>query len=320
MEYRNKVLITGVAGFLGYNLAKRLLTSGSYVLGIDNFYTGQKANVERLSDDKNFTFLEYDIRNKLPSNLGNFDEVYNLACPASPPHYQRDPIFTLETSVLGVQNVIEKCLHDNAVLLHASTSEVYGDPVQHPQCESYWGNVNPIGLRACYDEGKRVAETLIVDYARTRNLRAKFVRIFNTYGPFMRADDGRVVSNFIVQALKGDDITIYGDGEQTRSFCFVDDLIDAMLIVMNKGQLATPYNIGNPTEFTMRELASLVLNLTNSKSFCKSLPIPSDDPKQRKPDISRINSETGWAPKISLEIGLRKTINYFSEIESGIKR
>ncbi|WP_046561428.1 UDP-glucuronic acid decarboxylase family protein [Kangiella geojedonensis] len=308
---RTKSLVTGGAGFLGSNLCKKLIDNGNDVICIDNLHTGRLTNIEGLSTKTNFTFIEHDIRQPLPSIL-KVDEIYNLACPASPPHYQADPVYTFETSILGVRNVLCHAEKNNAKVLHASTSEVYGDPLVHPQHESYWGNVNPMGIRSCYDEGKRGAETLIHDYALIRGVEAKLVRIFNTYGENMRADDGRVVSNFICQAIKGKDITVYGDGSQTRSFCYVDDLIDGIVAVMESGKVASPYNLGNPNEFSMLELAEVVLKLTGSQSQIIKLPLPKDDPKQRQPVIDKIHKELGWSPKVQLHEGLGATIEYFN--------
>ncbi|GAA4364699.1 UDP-glucuronic acid decarboxylase family protein [Kangiella marina] len=309
----SNVVVTGGAGFLGSNLCQKLLDEGSNVICIDNFYTGRESNISNLLDNDRFELINHDIRDEieLDSSL-KIDEIYNLACPASPPHYQQDPVYTFETSVLGVRNVLQLARKTSAKVLHASTSEIYGDPLVHPQPESYWGNVNPMGIRSCYDEGKRAAETMIFDYSQQYGVAAKLVRIFNTYGPKMRSDDGRVVSNFIVQALKGEDITVYGDGKQTRSFCYVDDLIDGIISVMNAGKVATPYNLGNPNEFTMIELAEKVLQLTSSNSKLVMKPLPKDDPKQRQPAIEKIKNELSWSPKVQLEDGLRMAISYFA--------
>ena len=304
-----KVLVTGGAGFLGSHLCDQLIGRGDDVLCVDNFYTGSKTNVEHLLGNKKFELLRHDVTFPLYVEV---DQIFNLACPASPIHYQFDPVQTTKTSVHGAINMLGLAKRVGARILQASTSEVYGDPEVHPQHEAYWGRVNPIGIRSCYDEGKRCAETLFFDYHRQHNLDIKVVRIFNTYGPRMHPNDGRVVSNFIVQALTGQDITMYGDGSQTRSFCYVDDLVEAILRMMDtKANLTGPINIGNPTEFTMVELADLVIKYTNSKSKMVFLPLPQDDPKQRKPDISLAKSELDWEPKISLEEGLQKTIDYF---------
>jgi UDP-glucuronate decarboxylase len=308
-----KILVTGGAGFLGSHLCERLVTEGHHVLCVDNYFTGSKNNIAHLLDNKNFEVIRQDIC--LPLYV-EVDEIYNLACPASPFYYQWDPIQTMKTSVLGAYNMLGLAKRTGAKILQASTSEVYGDPQVHPQPETYWGNVNPIGIRSCYDEGKRAAETLFMDYYRVHDVKAKIVRIFNTYGPRMAQNDGRVVSNFIVQALQGKDITIYGDGQQTRSFCYVDDLLDAMEAMMNHpdDNLIGPVNIGNPGEFTMWELAHKVIELTGSKSQILQLPLPQDDPKQRRPDIDVAKRMLDWEPKINLEQGLIKTIDYFRGI------
>jgi UDP-glucuronate decarboxylase len=308
-----KILVTGGAGFLGSHLCERLVTEGHHVLCVDNYFTGSKNNIAHLLDNKNFEVIRQDIC--LPLYV-EVDEIYNLACPASPFYYQWDPIQTMKTSVLGAYNMLGLAKRTGAKILQASTSEVYGDPQVHPQPETYWGNVNPIGIRSCYDEGKRAAETLFMDYYRVHDVKAKIVRIFNTYGPRMAQNDGRVVSNFIVQALQGKDITIYGDGQQTRSFCYVDDLLDAMEAMMNHpdDNLIGPVNIGNPGEFTMWVLAHKVIELTGSKSQILQLPLPQDDPKQRRPDIDVAKRMLDWEPKINLEQGLIKTIDYFRGI------
>ena len=307
-----KILVTGGAGFLGSHLCDKLIAQGHDVLCVDNFFTGTKANVAHLMSHPNFELMRHDVTFPLYVEV---DEIYNLACPASPIHYQRDPAQTTKTSVHGAINMLGLAKRVKAKILQASTSEVYGDPEVHPQPESYWGKVNPVGIRSCYDEGKRCAETLFFDYWRQHQLEIKVVRIFNTYGPRMHPNDGRVVSNFIVQALKGEDITIYGDGSQTRSFCYVDDLLEAMVRAMNTGSEFTgPVNIGNPTEFTMLELAELVLNLTKSKSRIVNQPLPQDDPKQRKPDIGLAKEALGWEPKVNLEDGLRETSSYFKKV------
>ncbi|CAM8624320.1 WcaG Nucleoside-diphosphate-sugar epimerases [Burkholderiales bacterium] len=306
---QKKILVTGGAGFLGSHLCDRLIEAGHDVLCVDNFFTGSKENVSHLMSHPRFELMRHDVTFPLYVEV---DEIYNLACPASPVHYQHDPVQTTKTSVHGAINMLGLAKRVRAKILQASTSEVYGDPEVHPQPEGYWGKVNPVGIRSCYDEGKRCAETLFFDYWRQHQLQIKVVRIFNTYGPRMHPNDGRVVSNFIVQALKGQDITIYGDGQQTRSFCFVDDLVEAMLRMMGTGSDVTgPVNIGNPGEFTMLELAEAVIRLTKSKSKLVFLPLPQDDPKQRRPDISLANEALGWSPKVDLEAGLEKTIGYF---------
>jgi UDP-glucuronate decarboxylase len=306
---QKKILVTGGAGFLGSHLCDRLIEAGHDVLCVDNFFTGSKENVSHLMSHPRFELMRHDVTFPLYVEV---DEIYNLACPASPIHYQHDPVQTTKTSVHGAINMLGLAKRVRAKILQASTSEVYGDPEVHPQPEGYWGKVNPIGIRSCYDEGKRCAETLFFDYWRQHQLQIKVVRIFNTYGPRMHPNDGRVVSNFIVQALKGEDITIYGDGQQTRSFCFVDDLIEAMLRMMGTSSDVTgPMNIGNPGEFTMLELAEAVIRLTKSKSKLVFLPLPQDDPKQRRPDISLAKEALGWSPKVDLEAGLEKTIGYF---------
>jgi UDP-glucuronate decarboxylase len=309
---QKKILVTGGAGFLGSHLCDRLIEAGHDVLCVDNFFTGSKENVSHLMSHPRFELVRHDVTFPLYVEV---DEIYNLACPASPIHYQHDPVQTTKTSVHGAINMLGLAKRVRAKILQASTSEVYGDPEVHPQPEGYWGKVNPIGVRSCYDEGKRCAETLFFDYWRQHQLQIKVVRIFNTYGPRMHPNDGRVVSNFIVQALKGEDITIYGDGQQTRSFCFVDDLVEAMLRMMETGSDVTgPVNIGNPGEFTMLELAETVIRLTKSKSKLVFLPLPQDDPRQRRPDISLAKAALGWSPKVQLEEGLEKTIGYFSSL------
>jgi UDP-glucuronate decarboxylase len=309
---KQKILVTGGAGFLGSHLCDKLVAQGHDVLCVDNFFTGTKANVAHLMSRQNFELMRHDVTFPLYVEV---NEIYNLACPASPIHYQWDPVQTTKTSVHGAINMLGLAKRVKAKILQASTSEVYGDPEVYPQPESYWGKVNPVGVRSCYDEGKRCAETLFFDYWRQHQLEIKVVRIFNTYGPRMHPKDGRVVSNFIVQALKGEDITIYGDGSQTRSFCYVDDLLEAMVRAMNTGSEFTgPVNIGNPTEFTMLELAELVLKLTKSKSRIVNQPLPQDDPKQRKPDIGLAKAALGWEPKVNLEEGLRETISYFKKV------
>ena len=307
-----KVLVTGGAGFLGSHLCDRLVTQGHHVLCVDNYFTGSKRNIAHLLDYKNFEVIRQDICIPLYVEV---DEIYNLACPASPQHYQLDPIQTMKTSVIGAFNMLGLAKRTKARILQASTSECYGDPAVHPQPEEYWGNVNPVGIRSCYDEGKRAAETLFIDYHRVHNVKVKIMRIFNTYGPRMAEGDGRVVSNFIVQALRNEDITIYGDGLQTRSFCYVDDLLDGMMALMASDDSVTgPVNIGNPSEFTMIELAEKVIELTNSSSRLVHKPLPKDDPRQRKPDIRLAKSVLGWQPKIYLVDGLTKTIDYFRNV------
>ena len=309
-----RVLVTGGAGFLGSHLCERLLAAGNDVLCVDNFFSSTRQNIAHLLDDKRFELMRHDVTFPLYVEV---DEIYNLACPASPVHYQFDPVQTTKTSVLGAINMLGLAKRLKIKILQASTSEVYGDPQIHPQTEDYWGHVNPIGLRSCYDEGKRCAETLFFDYVRQHRLAAKVVRIFNTYGPRMHPNDGRVVSNFIVQALKGEDITLYGDGLQTRSFCYVDDLIEGFVRMMATGPEETgPMNIGNPSEFTIRELAALVLELTGSKAKLVYRPLPSDDPKQRQPDIRRAEAALGWRPRVELREGLVKTIAYFDSTMS----
>lgn len=304
-----KVLVTGGAGFLGSHLCEKLLERGDEVLCVDNLFTGTKQNIRHLLSNPRFEFMRHDVTFPLYVEV---DEIYNLACPASPVHYQFDPVQTTKTSVMGAINMLGLAKRVKAKILQASTSEVYGDPEIHPQTESYKGSVNPIGIRACYDEGKRCAETLFFDYQRQHNLNIKVMRIFNTYGPRMHPNDGRVVSNFIIQALKGEDITIYGEGRQTRSFCYVDDLINGMIKLMDsRDGFYGPVNIGNPNEFSMIELANAVLELTQSQSKLVFLPLPQDDPKQRQPDISLAQSELKWNPSIEFKEGLTKTIAYF---------
>jgi UDP-glucuronate decarboxylase len=305
----SKILVTGGAGFLGSHLCDRLIASGDEILCVDNFYTGSKENIKTLLAHPNFELLRHDITFPLYVEVG---QIYNLACPASPIHYQSDPVQTTKTTVIGAVNMLGLSKRTKAKILQASTSEVYGDPAQHPQTEGYWGNVNPIGVRSCYDEGKRCAETLFFDYWRQHQLAIKVMRIFNTYGPRMDPNDGRVISNFVVQAIRGEPITIYGDGLQTRSFCYVDDLIEGMIRLMQSPDDFTgPVNIGNPTEFSMIELAELVLRLVGSPSTIVFMPLPQDDPRQRRPDISLAKSKLGWQPAVSLEDGLKETIAYF---------
>ena len=309
---KKKILVTGGAGFLGSHLCERLLREGNEVVCLDNYFTGQKQNVVHLLSNPFFELVRHDVT--MPFFI-EVDEIYNLACPASPVHYQYNAIKTVKTSVMGAINMLGLAKRIKARILQASTSEVYGDPEVHPQVESYWGHVNPIGIRSCYDEGKRIAETLFVNYHQQNNVRIKIMRIFNTYGPRMHPNDGRVVSNFIVQALKGQDITMYGNGLQSRSFCYVDDLLEGMIRLMNSREEFTgPVNIGNPNEFTMLELAEKVINFTGSKSKIIYMPLPADDPTQRQPNISLAKKELGWEPKVMLDEGLVKTIDYFKSI------
>lgn len=309
MHLRGRILITGGAGFLGSHLCERLLAQGADVLCVDNFFTGSKRNIEHLLDFRNFELLRHDVTFPLYVEV---DQIYNLACPASPVHYQYDPVQTTKTSVHGAINMLGLAKRTRAKILQASTSEVYGDPEVHPQTEDYWGNVNPIGIRSCYDESKRCAETLFFDYWRQHKLRIKVARIFNTYGPRMHPSDGRVVSNFVVQALLGHDITIYGDGSQTRSFCYVDDLIEGLIRLMaSEDGVTGPINLGNPSEFSILELASLIVDMTGSRSRIVHRALPQDDPRQRKPDISRANECLNWGPTTPLKDGLARTIAYF---------
>ena len=316
-----KILVTGGAGFLGSHLCDRLIAQGHEVIALDSLFTGSEKNLQGLIVNPLFKFVKRDVVDAVDCKaLGveGLDEIYNLACPASPVHYQYDPIHTMKTSVLGAISMLELARSTGAKVFQASTSEVYGDPSVHPQPEDYWGNVNTIGIRSCYDEGKRAAETLFFDYQRTYKLRIKMVRIFNTYGPRMAADDGRVVSNFIVQALRGQDLTIYGDGTQTRSFCYADDLVDGFMRLMNADDsVVGPINMGNPGEFTMIELAEKVLRLTGSKSKLIHMPLPEDDPKQRRPDITKAKQYLAWEPTVALEQGLVRTIAYFKETLAG---
>lgn len=305
-------LVTGGAGFIGSHLCEKLLNDNNYVLCVDNFFTGSKKNIEHLLDNNHFELIRHDIIEPI---LLEADQIYNLACPASPIHYQYNPIKTIKTSVIGVTNLLGLAKRVKARILQASTSEVYGDPLMHPQKEEYWGNVNTIGVRSCYDEGKRVAETLMMDYHRQNNVDTRIIRIFNTYGPNMAKNDGRVISNFIVQALNNEDITIYGDGSQTRSFCYVDDLINGMISLMNKDDYFEPVNVGNDAEFTILELAELVIKLTNSNSKIIHKPLPSDDPVKRKPDLTRARTVLGYEPTVKLEDGLKKTIKYFESLK-----
>lgn len=312
-----RILITGGAGFIGSHLCERLLNEGNDVICLDNFFTGSKDNIRHLLDNNRFELVRHDVTKEYYAEV---DQIYNMACPASPPHYQYNPIKTIKTSVLGVTNMLGLAKRCRATILQASTSEVYGNPLVHPQTEDYWGNVNPIGIRSCYDEGKRCAETLMMDYHRQNNVDTRIIRIFNTYGPNMDPNDGRVVSNFIVQALQNKDITMYGDGTQTRSFCYVSDLVDGIVKMMNNEQkFIGPVNLGNPSERTVYDLAELIIKLTNSNSKIKFAPLPQDDPLQRKPDISLAKKELGWEPKVDIEEGLLKTIEYFAKkIKKGV--
>jgi UDP-glucuronate decarboxylase len=303
-----RILVTGGAGFIGSHLCERLLDEGNEVLCLDNFFTGQRENILQLLDNPRFELLRHDVIEPI---LLEVDQIYNLACPASPIHYQYNPVKTVKTSVMGMINMLGLAKRVHARILQASTSEVYGDPLVHPQTEDYWGNVNPIGLRSCYDEGKRLAETLMTDYHRQNKVDIRIARIFNTYGPRMLENDGRVVSNFIVQALKGMPLTLYGEGSQTRSFCYVDDLLEGLIRLMNTDGLHRPVNLGNPTEFTIKELANEVISLCGSDSKFEYLPLPEDDPRQRKPDISRAQSLLGWNPTIALREGLERTVDDF---------
>ena len=307
-----RILVSGAGGFLGSHLCDKLLSNGHEVLAVDNFFTGSRTNVAHLLGNPNFELLRHDVTFPL---FVEVDAIYNLASPASPVHYQKDPVQTIKTNILGAVNMLGMAKRLRVPIFQASTSEVYGDPEVHPQTEEYWGNVNPIGPRACYDEGKRAAETLFFDYNRQHNVSIRVARIFNTYGPRMATGDGRVVSNFVVQALRGEDITIYGDGQQSRSFCFVSDLIDGFVRMMDKTEsLVGPINLGNPNEFTMLELAEKVIAKTNSKSKLRFEPLPQDDPKQRQPDISKAKNQLGWEPKIQLDEGLETTIDYFKKL------
>ena len=312
MHLEKRILVTGGSGFLGSHLCERLLAEGANVICVDNFFSGTRGNIEHLLGHKRFELIRHDVTFPLYIEV---DQIYNLACPASPMHYQRDPVQTTKTSVHGAINMLGLAKRVRATILQASTSEVYGDPSVHPQGEEYWGNVNPIGPRSCYDEGKRCAETLFFDYRRQHTMRVKVARIFNTYGPRMHPNDGRVVSNFIVQALLGRDITIYGEGAQTRSFCYVDDLIDGLMRLMETPDNVTgPINIGNPIEFTIRQLANQIIELTGSKSRIVQRPMPVDDPRQRRPDISKARDVLRWAPGVELKAGLARTIEYFDAL------
>lgn len=302
------ILVTGGAGFLGSHLCDVLIANGDHVICVDNLYSGRMVNIEHLLSDPKFEFIRHDVTFPLYLEV---DEIYNLACPASPVHYQKDPVQTVKTSVLGAVNLLGLAKRTGAKILQASTSEVYGDPIEHPQTESYWGNVNPIGIRSCYDEGKRCAETLFFDYHRQHGVQIRIARIFNTFGPRMRPDDGRVVSNFVMQALSGEPLTVYGDGQQTRSFCFVDDLIEGMTKLMGSGISDTPVNLGNRFEMTMIDLARLIVRETNSHSEIIFRPLPGDDPTQRHPDLTIASSSLGWSPKVSFEVGIAETIEYF---------
>ncbi len=304
------ILVTGGAGFIGSHLCEKLLEQGNHIICLDNFFTGSRKNVEHLFDNREFELIRHDIIEPI---ILEVDEIYNLACPASPVHYQFNAIKTVKTNVLGVTNMLDLADSTNARILQASTSEVYGDPIVHPQKEDYWGNVNPIGLRSCYDEGKRVAETLMMDYSRQHNVDIRIIRIFNTYGPRMAENDGRVVSNFIVQALKNQDITIYGDGTQTRSFCYVDDLVRGMISLMNTEDFIGPVNVGNDGEYTILDLAKMIIELTNSNSKIVFKPLPSDDPCQRKPDLSLAREKLNYEPTVNVRDGLLKTIEYFEK-------
>lgn len=312
MHLEKRILVTGGSGFLGSHLCERLLSEGANVICVDNFFSGTRANVEPLLDHKRFELIRHDVTFPLYVEV---DEIYNLACPASPVHYQRDPVQTTKTSVHGAINMLGLAKRVHAKILQASTSEIYGDPSVHPQTEDYWGNVNPIGPRSCYDEGKRCAETLFFDYQRQHDMPIKVARIFNTYGPRMHPNDGRVVSNFIVQALLGRDITVYGEGLQTRSFCYVDDLVDGLIRLMGSAKEVTgPVNLGNPAEFTMLELARKVVELSGSQSRVVHRALPQDDPRQRRPDISKAQKALGWSPQIDLDLGLRRTLSYFQDL------
>jgi len=307
-----KILVTGGAGFLGSHLCERLLQEGNHVLCVDNYFTGKKHNISHLISNPYFEIIRQDVCFPLYVEV---DQIYNLACPASPRYYQEDPIQTMKTSVLGAYNMLGLAKRTGARVLQASTSEIYGDPTVHPQHEEYWGNVNPLGVRSCYDEGKRAAESLFMDYHRIHQVDTRIIRIFNTYGPRVGINDGRVISNFIVQAIKGEDITVYGDGSQTRSFCYVDDLIEGMIRLMNYDAVyPAPINLGNPVEFTMLELAKMIIDLTGTNSKIVYEPLPEDDPKQRRPDIHRAKIVLGWEPKIDLTVGLTETIDYFRKI------
>lgn len=308
-----RVLVTGGAGFIGSHLCERLLAAGYEVLCLDNFFTGAKGNIDHLRDNRRFELIRHDVTESI---LLEVDRIYNLACPASPIHYQYNPVKTIKTSVIGTINMLGLAKRVRARILQASTSEVYGDPEVHPQTEEYWGNVNPIGIRSCYDEGKRVAETLMMDYHRQNRVDVRIVRIFNTYGPRMAVNDGRVVSNFVVQALRGEDITVYGDGSQTRSFCYVDDLVEGLTRMMECEGFTGPVNLGNPAETTILEFARRIIDITGSKSQVVFRPLPADDPKQRRPDIACARERLGWEPKVPVAAGLKKTVEYFDRLLS----
>jgi UDP-glucuronate decarboxylase len=310
-----RILVTGGAGFIGSHLCERLLNEGNEVICLDNFFTGRRENILPLLDNPRFELLRHDVIEPI---LLEVDQIYNLACPASPIHYQYNPVKTVKTSVMGMINMLGLAKRVRARILQASTSEVYGDPLVHPQPEEYWGNVNPIGLRSCYDEGKRIAETLMMDYHRQNHVDTRIARIFNTYGPRMLENDGRVVSNFVVQALRGESLTLYGAGDQTRSFCYVDDLVEALTRLMNSKDLHEPVNLGNPGEFTIKQLADEVVRICDSKSDVKFMPLPQDDPKQRKPNIERAQELLGWNPTIPLREGLEKTVAYFRNRLEGL--
>ncbi len=307
----NNILVTGGAGFVGSNLCERLLNDGNKVICLDNFFTGKKENIKKFENNKNFTLIEHDIIDEI--DIKNINQIYNLACPASPPHYQFDPIKTTKTSVFGIINMLNLARKNNAKILQASTSEVYGDPKIHPQTEDYWGNVNPVGIRSCYDEGKRCAESLMTDYNRMYGTKIAIARIFNTYGPKMSINDGRVVSNFIIQALNNEPITVYGSGSQTRSFCYIDDLVDGLIKLMDNNY-TEPFNIGNPDEHTILEFANLIIKMTDSKSEIIFKPLPQDDPVKRKPNISKAQKFLCYNPKVTLESGILHTINYFKNL------
>ena len=309
-----RILVTGGAGFIGSHLCERLLEAGHDVLCLDNFFTGRRVNIINLLENPHFEMIRHDVIEPI---LLEVDQIYNLACPASPIHYQYNPVKTVKTSVMGMINMLGLAKRVRARILQASTSEVYGDPLMHPQREEYWGNVNPIGLRSCYDEGKRIAETLMMDYHRQNKVDTRIARIFNTYGPRMLEDDGRVVSNFIVQALRGEPLTLYGAGDQTRSFCYVDDLVEALIRLMNVADVHDPVNLGNPGEFTIKQLAEEVVRICGSKSGVRYLPLPEDDPKQRQPNITRAQTLLGWNPTIALHEGLSKTVEYFKQTVNG---
>ncbi len=312
-----RILVTGGAGFIGSHLCERLLSEGHDVLCLDNFFTGRRANILKLMDNHHFELIRHDVIEPI---LLEVDQIYNLACPASPIHYQFNPVKTVKTSVMGMINMLGLAKRVHARILQASTSEVYGDPLVHPQPEEYWGNVNPIGLRSCYDEGKRIAETLMMDYHRQNQVDTRIARIFNTYGPRMLEDDGRVVSNFIVQALRGEALTLYGAGDQTRSFCYVDDLVSALILLMNVEGVHDPVNLGNPGEFTIKQLAEQVIKICESDPGVTFLPLPEDDPRQRKPDISRAQTLLGWNPTIALNEGLQKTVADFRGRHDGVRQ